>query len=366
MIGDELYQSLAECGYVSFIEAFDISKYPQRLAAEVYPTLDSSLQSACSLFCFGKRVSLSKLSCRIANVINKMAPSGLVRIEDGYASIAPLMLYVIGGMLYFAEIPNPLITAYFGEDSIALASRLNVLNSKKGKVLDLCSGPGIQGLLAAAVGHDTTAVEINPIAASISECNAALNGCLDRYRVENEPFEHFFKKSKDKYDRIFANPPLVPIPDEFSYQFVGAGGPDGLSITNKLIKNAPFMLNQGGEFITIGVSGGDETGPYILDSIDALERLGKFNCSLSLLKSFDFSPDSNWVAKIEQTLKSYSLNDDAPSTSEISDSYLASGISQGFFFHLSIRAPFESSNCSSTRVFDFSSKSVSSTPWWVC
>lgn len=178
---------------MSFIGAFGAGKYPQRLAAEVYRSLGSDLQSLCSLFCFGRCVRLDALPHRVADVVRKISLSRLVRIEDGYASVAPLMLYVVGGMLYFAEIPNPLVTAYFGEDSVALAGRLNVLSSRKGKVLDVCSGPGIQGLLSAAAGHDVTAVEINPMAASIAKCNAALNGLSGCYNVVNEPFELFSK-----------------------------------------------------------------------------------------------------------------------------------------------------------------------------
>ena len=245
--GTLLFCALEECGYISLLNSIDIRRYPQRLIRACFCTLDEELRSVCDLLCFGKAVDLCKLPKAVAAAIMGLVPSGLSRVKGDVVSIAPLALYVVGGLLYFAEMPNPLATVYFGEDSIALASRLNLLKKNRGRALDVCAGPGIQGLLAASVGYDVTAVEVNPTAAAIARCNAALNGCVDDYTVLCQDFNDFARSKQGiKFNRIFANPPLIPIPDDYSYQFIGAGGVDGLSVTGDIVKLASSMLCCGG------------------------------------------------------------------------------------------------------------------------
>lgn len=367
--GKRLFLALESCGYVSLLNSFDCRRYPQHLIQACSEMFDPGLRATCELLCLGKTVELSRLPKDVAEAVSELAGSGLARITERSISTAPLVLYVIEGLLYFAEMPSPLITIYFGEDSIALASRLNLLVQDRGRVLDVCSGPGIQGILAASVGYDVTAVEINPIAASVAMCNAALNGCAENYRVCCQSFDSFAQAGhKPRFDKIFANPPLVPVPDEYAYQFIGDGGVDGLSLTSSIVKQAPAMLNPGGEFIVIGASGGDESGPFLLDVVDEALSSGSYNASLSLLKSYDVLVGSPWVSRMAETLAGYSMKRGAPSIRDISESYRKSGVSSIYFFTLSVSVPVEGPDVSSNgsfRVLDFTRPNVGGEMWWV-
>ena len=332
-------------------------------------SLDNELSAVCDFFCFGKKVGIADLPQRVRKLLSPLSESGIARIEGVSASISPLMLYVIRGMLYFAELPDPLITVYFGEDSIALANRIDILRPVKGNALDICSGPGIQGLLTArAGGVDVTAVEINPIAASVAKCNAALNGCDNRYAVRVQSFSDFVDQSKnERFDRIFANPPLVPVPSKYTYQFVGAGGSDGLSLTKEIIKDAPSLLNPGGDMVMIGMSGGDASGPFVMDEVDRLVKTGGYSCDLMLLARYDVCLGSLWTRLIEKSLIAFHWRDAAPSEADIAASYLEAGVSQCFSFCLRVVSLLSGKRDApqNPRIFDFSSRNINGEAWWV-
>ena len=368
-IGSELYRALRDCGYVTLIEAVDIGQYPHRAITSMAESLDRELNAVCDLFCFGKKVDIANLPWEVRKLLAPLSESGITRIEGASASIAPLMLYVIRGMLYFAELPDPFITVYFGEDSVALASRIDFLRPVKGNALDICSGPGIQGLLTVRAGcTDVTAVEMNPIAASVAKCNAVLNGCDSGYAVRVQSFSDFINESRDeRFDRIFANPPLVPIPSKYTYQFVGAGGSDGLSLIREIIRDAPLLLNPGGDMVMIGMSGGDASGPFVMDEVDRLVRSRRYSCDLMLLARYDVCLGSRWTKLIEKSLAAFHRSAEVPAEADIVASYLEAGVSQCFSFCLRIVSLLSEKHdmTRKPRIIDFSSQNINGEAWWV-
>lgn len=370
-MGRSLYCALAEDGFVSLFGSLDLRKYPHHIIRLHLANYEDALQAACELFCLGREVRLSRLSSHLRQSVIKLVPSGIARIKGDSITIAPLTLYVMQGLIYFAEIPNPLITVYFGEDSLGLASRLGLFGPIKGRVLDLCSGPGIQGILLASAGNDVTAVEINPVAASIGECNAVLNACIDRYETVLQSTTDFLMENQHRrFEKIVANPPLVPVPDNCPFHFIGAGGVDGLDLIRPIVSFGSQLLSPRGELITIGVSGGDECGPYVLDTVDKIAASGKYGCTLSILWHDAISPKSNWVSTIAQSQSLYSLRGRKMDVTDILDSYLAANISRVYAFSLRIVAlcnegKDEELSKSRLRVLDFSSSNHGATTWWV-
>ncbi|MGE3246202.1 MAG: 50S ribosomal protein L3 N(5)-glutamine methyltransferase [Beijerinckiaceae bacterium] len=121
-------------------------------------------------------------------------------------------------------------------------------------VLDLCTGSGALAILAAHVfpGAHVDAVEISPGAAEVARRNIAECGVGER--IELLTGDLFAPLGKRRYDLILTNPPYVDaeamaaLPQEYRHEpeLALAGGPDGLDVVRRILKDAPAHLNPGG------------------------------------------------------------------------------------------------------------------------
>lgn len=138
-----------------------------------------------------------------------------------------------------------------------------------GTVLDLCSGSGALAIMAALVFPHARvdAVELSKDAAAVARKNIA--ECDAPERIELLQGDLFAPLTGRTYDLIVTNPPYVDadamaaLPPEFQHEpeIALAGGPDGLDIVRRILKDAPAYLNDGGGLLCeIG------TGREILDT----------------------------------------------------------------------------------------------------
>jgi release factor glutamine methyltransferase len=88
------------------------------------------------------------------------------------------------------------------EDSYMLAGCVE--KRAFGKVLDLGTGSGIQGIVAALNGCDVTFCDIDPKALECAEKNAKLNGVGGKFICSD-----MFGSIEGKFDTIIFNPPYV-------------------------------------------------------------------------------------------------------------------------------------------------------------
>lgn len=73
-----------------------------------------------------------------------------------------------------------------------------------GKMLDLGTGTGIQGIIAALRGCDVTFADINPEAVACAKENARINGVKGRFVVSD-----LFSNIKGKFNVISFDPPFL-------------------------------------------------------------------------------------------------------------------------------------------------------------
>lgn len=73
-----------------------------------------------------------------------------------------------------------------------------------GKMLDMGTGTGIQGIIAALKGCDVTFADINPNGVRCARENAKLNGVSGKFVVSN-----LFKNIKGKFNTIAIDPPFL-------------------------------------------------------------------------------------------------------------------------------------------------------------
>jgi ribosomal protein L3 glutamine methyltransferase len=136
-------------------------------------------------------------------------------------------------------------------------------------VLDLCTGSASLAILAAQVfpNAQVDAVELSPDAMEVARRNVAETE--EGARIELLQGDLFAPLGKRRYDLIITNPPYVDadamaaLPPEYAQEpsLALAGGPDGLDIVRRILREAPQHLHEGGGLLCeIG------TGREILDA----------------------------------------------------------------------------------------------------
>ncbi|HFE39245.1 MAG TPA: methyltransferase domain-containing protein, partial [Gammaproteobacteria bacterium] len=133
---------------------------------------------------------------------------------------------------------NPVM--YIGMDSLGLVC--TAPRSVSQNTLDLCSGSGIQALVASRYSHKVTGVDLNPRALRFARFNAQLNGIKNvRFKLGN-----LYAAVKGQiFDTILANPPFVPSPNE-DLRFRD-GGKSGEEVLRRIVKGACTHLSHSGK-----------------------------------------------------------------------------------------------------------------------
>ncbi|MGQ9529992.1 MAG: HemK2/MTQ2 family protein methyltransferase [Candidatus Bathycorpusculaceae bacterium] len=132
------------------------------------------------------------------------------------------------------------------EDSFLFAENLVV---KEGDfVLDMGTGCGILGIIAARKAVHVVAVDINPYAIRCAKENAKLNRVMDKMSfIQGDLFTLF--KIGEKFDLILFNAPYLPTSSEESNFWLGrawTGGFGGREVIDRFINEAPKHLRRSG------------------------------------------------------------------------------------------------------------------------
>lgn len=122
--------------------------------------------------------------------------------------------------------------------------------SAPGRLLELCTGAGHIGLLAAKEsGRDLVAVDLNPVACHYARRNAATAGLADRVEVREGDFSDVLHV-EEKFIGVIADPPWVTsgqieaFPEDPTLAI--DGGEDGLSVARACLATAARHLVTGG------------------------------------------------------------------------------------------------------------------------
>ncbi|MEW5766752.1 MAG: HemK2/MTQ2 family protein methyltransferase [bacterium] len=214
----------------------------------------------------------------------------LIRIKErGRRVKSQVKIYPYQGY-YFAsdrqffpeeEVKDAELVYYIGSDSIDLAS--STVRREVTSTLDLCTGTGIQAILAAKHTRKVIGVDINPRAVNFAGFNAKLN------QVENVSFvvgDLYEPVGEDKFDLILANPPFVPSPHEESDEvFYRDGGKKGHDILSQIMRGLSAHLKEGGycQIITLFARTSDRSQEELLKS---WLNNGPYQTSLFLLDTY--------------------------------------------------------------------------------
>jgi release factor glutamine methyltransferase len=135
------------------------------------------------------------------------------------------------------------------EDSFLFAENLGVEDGEA--VLDIGTGCGILGIVAAEKAAKVVAVDINPYAVRCAKENAKLNRVADRMIfVQGDLFAPV--KTEENYDLILFNAPYLPSESFEAKSWLGsawAGGATGRSVVDCFICKASEHLREHGRIL---------------------------------------------------------------------------------------------------------------------
>lgn len=302
-----LIDELEKIGYGEFLSAFAphlIGTHRWNAGRE---NANEELKFAIDLFLLGKPISAHEFS-RILPSSIMLLDEGIV-IQDGPRVYIPsLALVCFLGIWLFVQRPrrNPVI--YIGHDTFALTSRIRMWGVAR--ALDLCSGPGTQGLYIAARGIDVVAVECNVVAAEIARINAKVNQVEERYKVKVGDLYDALPDTTQEFDLIVANPPLLPFPDDLFYPFVGHGGCDGLAVTWRILMGLPRWLSHRGRAQIIGTCFSDGYLPCAMEKFREMAVQCGLTIQISIVGHTAFAPGTPCFDSLAMTA-SFGLKPDA-------------------------------------------------------
>jgi release factor glutamine methyltransferase len=137
------------------------------------------------------------------------------------------------------------------EDTFLLADNLSV--NENDFVLDMGTGCGILGILAAKKARRVIAVDINPYAVHCAKMNAKLNGVEIKMNILQGDLFRPIKKD-GKFDTILFNAPYLPSEKEEHKTWIEkawAGGPDGRELIDRFLLEAPKHLRMNGRIFLV-------------------------------------------------------------------------------------------------------------------
>lgn len=180
-----------------------------------------------------------------------------------------LMLIYLQKKYIFVEIPLNFKSCkkkdtevYLGIDSLLLMKNQKFDSCEK--VLDLCTGSGIQLLTCSEYFSEGIGVDINDYAVSIAKLNTLLNNLENKITIVKS---NLYEMIKSSYNLIFANPPFLPMDKNLNFSIVGDGGKNGFSILEQILDGFTKHLNINGHAIIIGECLGGKSNPMIVDFI---------------------------------------------------------------------------------------------------
>lgn len=137
------------------------------------------------------------------------------------------------------------------EDSFFFAENLAIRDG--GRVIDVGTGCGILGVIAAKKASRVVAIDVNPYAVMCARKNAEINGVADRvFFVQGDLFSPL--RTRKEFDMILFNAPYLPSEESEKNSWVGwawAGGDSGKEVIDKFIREAPEYLRPTGEVLLL-------------------------------------------------------------------------------------------------------------------
>jgi carbamoyltransferase len=250
-----LQRSLVSAGYTesAIYEALDIQYFNMITLFNLPIFLDFKLREQTP---FNKIVKLFLLSQSIERQalleglfdeedLESLKRMSILSEADGMIrasiDIFPCMGIFIATDHHFTEDKSPRAVMFLGKDSYTLAR--GTIRKPVSNTLDLCTGSGVQALLAASHSGHVIGVDINPRAVNFANFNRIFNEICNVTFLEGDLFEPV---KGETFDLVIANPPFVPSSERRAKVFFRDGGFTGETILEKILGALDHALSEHG------------------------------------------------------------------------------------------------------------------------
>ncbi len=137
------------------------------------------------------------------------------------------------------------------EDTFLLAEHLSV--EENAVVLDIGTGCGILGILAAEKAKRVVATDLNPHAVDCAKMNAKLNKAAEKIELlVGDLFQPITQN--EHFSLILFNAPYLPSTPDEENTWIGrawAGGPTGRDVIDRFVTEAPQYLRSYGRVLLV-------------------------------------------------------------------------------------------------------------------
>lgn len=264
----DLAEALEACGYAECYAALcgpGIFPAEPRRAAAAADGLDAEARGLLRLLAFDLPVARAEAPARLVALLTALAEAGLAtEVAGAWRSNDLVVVPVLGGYLLTATPPGWRAEtersgrAYLGDDSLRLARALPDATGRS--VLDLGTGCGVQGLLAARGARHVVLSDVEARSLELAGLNAVLNGDPDELEiVAGDCYEPVAGR---RFDLVVTLPPYLPSPPSLATSVVAAGV-DGLGLLRRIVAEADEHLAPGGELLSFAQLLCDDDGPLL-------------------------------------------------------------------------------------------------------
>ena len=196
---------------------------------------------------------------------------------------------------------------YIGLDSYRLAE--NIEFRKDTTVLDLCSGSGIQGIIAARSAKKVVSVEINEHTVPVTKFNIALNGLSDIIEVRQGDLYDVLSDD-EKFDYIYANPPFIPVPDNVVYPICGGAKDFGLAVLKGIVEGAGKYLKTNGKMIIFCECLGDKDNIFFDKTLSAVGKRDHYDITRVVYGRLERTYQTKRLAGLTKLFNDSNFNED--------------------------------------------------------
>ncbi|WP_149496641.1 methyltransferase [Roseiconus lacunae] len=214
---------------------------------EAFQDSDSAFDCLAQLFFLGREIDVV--------AARKVLPKGLIDcflrsgvIAERYQSLTPKVLLVPVEDVWLAS-DLQVLRDHSHKDYVptvcdaALHLASVAVRQPTRRMLDLCCGFSLHGVLASRHAESVITSDLNPRAAAFARFNAALNECQDFTTVTGDVFSAVKGK---KFDLILSNPPFIISPEAVTTYRFAPYELDGF--VEQMFRQAPDYLQHGGIF----------------------------------------------------------------------------------------------------------------------
>lgn len=268
--------------------------------------VDPEQQYILSFLLLGEPVNKKHMDSQLSSeCLEYLYSSGIINRDEEDYWLNSLVLtshmncyFLVSTPFFYPTCQNKVPSPYIGRDTFWLTRA--IVNRVHGRVLDLCTGSGIQAIISAKVSAEVYAVDIDERALEIAKFNGFLNKVDHKITFYHgnlyEPV-----KDKEKFDFILSNPPFIPIPDGVDYPKSGDGGEDGLRVVREIYNGYLHYLKENGTGLMIGQAIGTEDRVFMFEEMKLL--FSQRNLDLYIFESLPLSIQADNFSNLSNRLQ---------------------------------------------------------------